>query len=108
VDGKLGQRPTTALEAAMYRVAQEALNNIARHAKASHVNIQIWQSAGEFHCCIRDDGVGFDPTSLGTGNGSTLGLQGMRERIHVLGGILQIKSAPQKGTEIHILVPLEA
>lgn len=70
--------------------------------------MQLWQTAGEFHFCIRDDGVGFDPASLGTGNGSTLGLQGIRERIRVLGGTLQIKSAPQKGTEIHILVPLEA
>ncbi|HXT40610.1 MAG TPA: ATP-binding protein [Candidatus Angelobacter sp.] len=108
VDGKLGQRSTATLEAAMYRVAQEALNNIARHAKASRVNIQLWQNAGEFHCCIRDDGVGFDPASLGTGDGSTLGLQGMRERIHALGGTLQVKSAPQKGTEIQITVPMEA
>lgn len=106
VDGKLGQRLTPTLEAAMYRVAQEALNNIARHSKASRANIQLWQTAGEFHCCIRDDGVGFDPASLR--NGNTLGLQGICERIHVLGGTLQIKSAPQKGTEIHILVPLEA
>jgi signal transduction histidine kinase len=108
VDGRLGQRSTATLEAAMYRVAQEALNNIARHAKASRVNIQLWQNAGEFHCCIRDDGVGFDPASLGTGDGSTLGLQGMRERIHALGGTLQVKSAPQKGTEIQITVPMEA
>lgn len=106
VDGKLGQRLTTTLEAAMYRVAQEALNNIARHSRASRANIQLWQTAAEFHCCIRDDGVGFDPAS--SRNGNTLGLQGIRERIHVLGGTLQIKSAPQKGTEIHILVPLEA
>jgi len=108
VDGKLGQRLTQTLEAAMYRVAQEALNNIARHAKASRVSIKLWEMSGEFHCCIRDDGVGFDPASIRYGNGNALGLQGMRERLHVLGGTLQIESAPQKGTEIQILVPLEA
>lgn len=108
VDGKLPTRLTRTIEAAMYRVTQEALNNVARHAKASRVNIRIWRSAGEFHCCIRDDGVGFDPVAVAKGSRNALGLLGIRERLNVLGGTLQIESAPQQGTELRILVPVEA
>ena len=107
VDGKLGPRLTKSVEAAMYRVAQEALNNVARHAKASRVNIRLWRSPGEFHCSIRDDGVGFDPAVV-KGSRNALGLLGMRERLNVLGGTLQIESAPQQGTELKILIPVEA
>jgi len=107
VDGKLGPRLTKSVEAAMYRVAQEALNNVARHAKASRVNIRLWRSPGEFHCSIRDDGVGFDPV-IARGSRNALGLLGMRERLNVLGGTLQIESAPQQGTELKILIPVEA
>ena len=108
VDGKVAPRLAKTVEAAMYRVAQEALNNVARHAKASRVIIRIWRSPGEFHCRIRDDGVGFDPALLSRGSRNALGLLGIRERLNVLGGTLQIESAPQQGTELKILVPVEA
>ena len=108
VDGKVEPRLTRAVEAAMYRVTQEALNNVARHAKASRVNIRLWRSPGEFHCRIRDDGVGFDPTAVTKDSKNALGLLGMRERLNVLGGTLQIESARQQGTELKILVPVEA
>jgi signal transduction histidine kinase len=108
VDGKVAPRLSKTVEAAMYRVAQEALNNVARHAKASRVNIRLWRAPGEFHCCIRDDGVGFDPVAVAKGSRNALGLLGMRERLNVLGGTLQIESAPQQGTELKILVPVEA
>lgn len=108
VDGKVAPRLTKTIEAAMYRVAQEALNNVARHAKASRVNIRLWRTPGEFHCCIRDDGVGFDPAAVAKGSRNALGLLGIRERLNVLGGTLQIESAPQQGTELKILLPVEA
>jgi two-component system, NarL family, sensor histidine kinase UhpB len=108
VDGKIAPRLTKAVEAAMYRVAQEALNNVARHAKASRVNIRLWRAPGEFHCSIRDDGVGFDPVVAARGSRNAIGLLGIRERLSVLGGTLQIESAPQQGTELKILVPVEA
>ena len=108
VDGKVVPRLSKTIEAAMYRVAQEALNNVARHAKASRVNIRLWRAPGEFHCCIRDDGVGFDPVAVAKGSRNTLGLLGMRERLNVLGGTLRIESTPQQGTELKILVPVEA
>jgi signal transduction histidine kinase len=107
VDGKIAPRLTKAVEAAMYRVAQEALNNVARHAKASRVNIRLWRAPGEFHCSIRDDGVGFDPAVAARGSRNAIGLLGIRERLNVLGGTLQIESAPQQGTELRILVPVE-
>ena len=108
VDGKIAPRLTKGVEAAMYRVAQEALNNVARHAKASRVNIRLWRLPGEFHCSIRDDGVGFDPAAVARVSRNAVGLLGMRERLSVLGGTLQIESAPQQGTELKILVPVEA
>jgi two-component system, NarL family, sensor histidine kinase UhpB len=107
VDGKLNPRLTKSVEAAMYRVTQEALNNVARHAKASRVSIRLWRVPGEFHCYIRDDGVGFDPAAVAKGSRNALGLLGMRERLTVLGGTLQIQSTPQQGTELRIFVPVE-
>ncbi|HLW81940.1 MAG TPA: sensor histidine kinase [Candidatus Acidoferrales bacterium] len=107
VDGKAMPRLTKSTEAAIYRVAQEALNNVARHAKASRVHIRLWMSPGELHCRIRDDGVGFDPAALPRASKNALGLLGIRERLNVLGGSLEIQSAPQQGTELKILVPLE-
>lgn len=107
VDGKLSPRLTRSVEAAMYRVTQEALNNVARHAKASRVSIRLWRLPGEFHCYIRDDGVGFDPIAVAKGSRSAVGLLGIRERLTVLGGTLQIESAPQQGTELRIFVPVE-
>lgn len=107
VDAKSVPRFTKTTEAAMYRVAQEALNNVARHAKASRVHIRVWMSPGELHCQIRDDGVGFDPAAVPKFNKNALGLVGIRERLNVLGGSLEIQSAPQQGTELKILVPVE-
>lgn len=107
VDGKPMPRLTKTTEAAMYRVAQEALNNVARHAKASRVHIRLWMSPGELHCRIRDDGVGFDPGALSRASKNALGIIGIRERLNVLGGSLEIQSAPQQGTELKIEVPVE-
>ena len=107
VDSKPMPRLTKTTEAAMYRVAQEALNNVARHAKASRVHIRLWMSPGELHCRIRDDGVGFDPAALPRASKNALGIIGIRERLNVLGGSLEIQSAPQQGTELKIEVPVE-
>ncbi|HXU21346.1 MAG TPA: ATP-binding protein [Verrucomicrobiae bacterium] len=107
VDSKPMPRMTKTMEAAMYRVAQEALNNVARHAKATRVYIRLWMSPGELHCRIRDDGVGFDPAALPRASKNALGIIGIRERLNVLGGSLEIQSAPQQGTELKIEVPVE-
>jgi signal transduction histidine kinase len=87
----------------LYHIAQEALNNILKHAKASRVSVHL--SFGEQQTCleIQDDGVGFDVAHLNAGG---LGLPGIHERAQKIGGHLDIASAPGKGTRIKIMVPL--
>jgi PAS domain S-box-containing protein len=93
---------------ACFRVVQEALTNVVRHAAARHVWIELSQTDGLLRLVIRDDGVGFDvPRALeqaaGTGN---LGLVGMRERVELLGGDLAIESRSGKGSCIRVSFPL--
>lgn len=108
IDGTVETRLPNAVEAALYRIAQEALTNVARHAKATHVDIRFWQTPAALHFSIRDNGIGFD---LNSGNGDRSrgsGLRGIRERLTILGGTLEIQSKPKEGTEIQVSVPMEA
>ncbi|MGH9480646.1 MAG: sensor histidine kinase [Terriglobales bacterium] len=105
LESQITPRAPQAIEAAMYRIAQEALNNVARHAAASQVRIRSWRTPGSFHCQIRDNGVGFQPKSDGSHRGG-LGLLGMKERLTSLGGTLQFLAADPKGTELRISIPL--
>ena len=107
IDGTVETRLPNAVEAALYRVAQEALNNVARHAKATQVNIRVWQTPAALHFSIRDNGIGFDPSSANGDHSRGLGLRGMRERLMVLGGTFEIQSKPKQGTEIQVSVPRE-
>lgn len=86
-----------------FRVAQEALTNISRHAQAQHVTIQLWEHDGSIHLTIQDDGQGFNVQEAlnGAAHGRSLGLLGMKERVLLAGGELEIASAPNSGTEIH-------
>ncbi|MGB6625050.1 MAG: sensor histidine kinase [Candidatus Acidiferrales bacterium] len=108
IEGTVEKRLPGTVETTLYRVAQEALNNVARHAKATHVNIRIWDAHAAVHFSIQDNGVGFDPRPANEGRSSGLGLRGMRERLTVLGGTLWIQSAPEKGTEVQVSIPMEA
>lgn len=108
IDGAVETRLPNAVEAALYRVAQEALNNVARHARATQVIIRFWQTPAALHFSIRDNGIGFDLSSGNGDLGRGLGLRGMRERLTVLGGTLEIQSKPKQGTEIQVSVPMEA
>lgn len=87
---------------ALFRILQESLTNIARHAKASEVNISLQQKGNDWMLSICDDGVGFAPASL-RNNG--FGLIGMRERARSLGGFLAVISAPGNGTTINVQIP---
>ena len=95
------------LTIACYRVAQEALNNVARHARARHVWIELRQSDDEVELAIRDDGVGFDSeTASGrAARGESFGLLGIQERVELLGGQADIRSQPGLGTTMPRLVP---
>ena len=97
------------LETACFRIAQEALTNVARHARATHVLLQLTRTATTLEMVVRDDGVGFDPTALRkrARRVATLGLVGMQERAHVAGGMLEIHSTVSKGTEVRFTVPVD-
>jgi len=89
----------------LFRVAQEALSNVTRHAGARVASVALKPMDGGFLLAIRDDGVGFDPTSQGSGR--SLGLVSMRERVRLVNGTLDIESAPGQGTTILAWVPAE-
>jgi signal transduction histidine kinase len=101
--GLEGQRWQPAVETAVFRVVQEALTNVARHAQVNQVTVRIWLGHDLLNLQIEDQGAGFDPQAA---QAATSGLAGMRERVTVLGGQLTIESAPGSGTCIMAEVPL--
>lgn len=96
------------VEMNLYRILQEALNNILKHAAAQNVSVILQERANWIVLIIEDDGRGFDPTTFAAGDAPEhgLGLIGMRERAALLKGSLEIESAPGKGTTILIHVPI--
>lgn len=99
-----GMRPLPVrLEVGLYRIAQEALTNIARHAEANQVNIELATTPAEIRLTIEDDGQGFDPADVPPGR---YGLIGLNERTRLLGGSLRLKSCPGAGTRIEVTIPL--
>jgi signal transduction histidine kinase len=88
----------------LFRVAQEALRNVARHARARTVEVSLHGLEGGLQLAVRDDGCGFDPAAQR--DRPSLGLASMRERVHLLDGELDIDSAPGHGTTILAWVPL--
>src|SRR5580704_16996910 len=107
VEGHLNGVPDD-LANACFRIVQEALTNIVRHARARHVSIELCQGENVLELVILDDGVGFDvertfEQAAGSGR---LGLLGMRERVQIIGGSLEVHSQPDRGTRIRVSVPL--
>jgi len=100
---EIGEEPGRDEERLVYRLVQEALTNAVKHANASHVTVNAQEDEGEIRIGIRDDGDGFDPTTPTAGRGLT----GMRERIELLGGEIEVSSKPGEGTEISARVPLQ-
>jgi signal transduction histidine kinase len=96
------------LESTLYRVAQEALTNVARHAKARRVSILLERRPGRVSLILEDDGQGFDAAAADPSSSTNgrLGLLGMRERVSLSGGALDIESRPGAGTTIFVRVPL--
>jgi PAS domain S-box-containing protein len=97
------------IEIALYRIAQESLTNIAKHANASHVTLRLGIDGPSVVLTVRDDGKGFDPKELPHSKrpGHGLGLISMRERAELLGGTWEIHSAPNEGTTIQVTIPVE-
>jgi signal transduction histidine kinase len=95
------------IEVVLYRIAQEGVTNILRHASASHMRLMVGLVPHGVSMTIEDDGVGFDPAALGVGNEERhLGLISMKERAEILGGSLDIYTAPEEGTTIQVHVPI--
>jgi signal transduction histidine kinase len=105
VESDLCNEPDAPLEIkeALYRIAQEALHNIVKHAHASSVRIRMRCSPENVTLDVSDDGIGFEPEGDFPGH---LGLHSMRERTERLGGTLAVESAPGKGTQIRAWIPM--
>jgi signal transduction histidine kinase len=105
VEATLCEEPETSLSVkeAVYRIAQEALHNTVKHARASNVEIKMVCTPEQVTLEISDDGLGFDARGDFPGH---LGLRSMRERASSLGGTLEVTSAPGKGTQIYASIPL--
>jgi signal transduction histidine kinase len=108
IDAVPEQRLPRRVETTLYHVAKEALHNVIKHARATAVWIRFQRKAGSISCHIRDNGRGFDPASIAARRGEQgFGLIGMRERLRVVGGDMQIHSADGGGTELVISIPVE-
>jgi signal transduction histidine kinase len=99
-------------ELTIFRIVQEALTNVAKHARASRVGIDLGVDDRGLTVCVRDDGRGFDPSTAAAAPAGTgpvgLGLAGIRERAGLLDGSVEIASAPGQGTRLVATVPLAA
>ena len=91
------------VETALYRIVQEALTNVAKHAEANAVSIVLTRHGRRVTAVIEDDGRGFDPRRAGQ---DRFGLQGMRERVALLGGNLRIESQPGAATTLVVQLPV--
>jgi signal transduction histidine kinase len=106
---RLEQRLDPIIETQCFRIAQAALTNVVKHAKAHVVTVEVNGNGEQLHLSVRDDGVGFDVASVREQAvcGTSLGLLGMEERATLAGGSLQYRAAPGQGTEVHAWFPLK-
>ena len=99
----LTERPPVEVETAIYRIVQESLTNVVKHAQAGNVSVVLTRSDGTIKAVIEDDGTGFEPAASA---GEGIGLVGMRERIELLDGSLTVESSPRSGTTVAVEVPV--
>lgn len=100
------EKLSNAKRTVLYRVAQEALTNVARHANASRVEVCIRKLQEAVFMCIKDDGKAFEVNQIWRARKSQrLGLLGMRERVEMVGGTFGVESAPGQGTTVHARIP---
>jgi len=105
--GLMEERLSPEIETTIYRIAQEALNNVSKYAQVSHVDVILERQGGHAALMVGDDGQGFNPDQVSvTGDRRGLGLISMRERAALVGGTLEIESAPGAGTTIYARLPV--
>ena len=92
------------LEIALFRIAQEALNNVAKHAKASQVDIELLDSQDNILMTLTDNGVGFDTTKKSISSPGHWGMTNLKERARAVNGELLIRSVPGQGTQVVVQV----
>jgi signal transduction histidine kinase len=104
--GMAGRLPAE-VEVAAFRIVQEAVTNVARHARAARCTVRLTVEGPRLFVDVEDDGVGFGPIVVAdTGTRRGLGLLGMRERAAALGGSVAVDSAPRRGTRVSVTLPL--
>jgi signal transduction histidine kinase len=91
-----------------YRIVQEALHNVQKHAQASYVSVALAVRDGQVSIVIEDDGQGFDPGTAQSPQSGALGLLSMRERAMLVGGDFSVESSPGNGTSIFVRVPVRS
>jgi signal transduction histidine kinase len=101
-----GGVPAT-VETTLYRITQEALVNVVKHAKATRAQVSLKRETYRITCSIRDDGIGFDPKALEDASRRGLGLVEIRERTVALGGLLRVGRNEDRGTDVTVEIPLE-
>ena len=101
--GRDTSRHVPEIEATLYRITQEALNNVLKHSNATTATVSVVEEDGTITLTIRDDGAGFDQSQRGTG----FGLIGMRERVSLVEGSMSIKTAPGAGTTVEVAIPVQ-
>jgi signal transduction histidine kinase len=102
-DGEGAPRLAPEVESTAYRIVQEGLTNVVKHAGAAVVQVRIAEVDGHLEVVVRDDGSGFEPSAPGSG----FGLTGMRERVEMLGGTLALESSPAGlGTLVRASLPV--
>jgi PAS domain S-box-containing protein len=106
LSGAVETRLPVRVEAAVYRIVEEALTNVMRHAAARSVTISLNHADDHLTVVVEDDGAGFVPTDRALTAGSGMGLLCMEERARLLDGVVEIESAPGKGTAVHLSLPV--
>jgi PAS domain S-box-containing protein len=96
------------MESHLYRIVQEALNNVAKHAGASRASVLLRRTSGDVEVIVEDDGRGFDVESITTSREGGMGLTGIQERASLMGGHLEVESTPGAGTTLFVRIPLQA
>ena len=100
------ERLSHEVEVAVYRIVQEALTNVVKHAEASHVSVVLSCEGDKLSVVVEDDGCGFDTDAKLQEAGDRLGLFGMQERAQLVGGSLTVEASPGQGTAVYLRVPV--
>jgi signal transduction histidine kinase len=99
------ERPAPEIEIVLFRIAQEALNNVAKHAQASRVEIAVERSGSGYVMSVKDDGIGFDAAEDREARHTGLGMVTMRERAQAVDGSFEVQTFPGGGTQLTVRVP---